>query len=60
VDKSDKGYCVAAKSEQGFVPVISKIAEEDRARAIVQRGRNNGSALQLLLWSKEKHIYQFI
>lgn len=59
-DRSDKGYCVAAKSEQGFVPVISKIAEETRAREIVQRGISNGSTLQLLLWSTEKNVYQFI
>lgn len=59
-DTSDKGFCVALRSEQGFVPVITKIAEETRAREIIRRGMRNGSPLQLLLWSMEKRAYQLI
>jgi hypothetical protein len=56
-DASDKGYCVAVISEQGYVPVITRIIEESRAREIIQRGIRNGSTFQLLHWSTEKCAY---
>jgi len=58
-DTSDKGYCVAVLSEQGYVPVITRITEESRAREILKRGTKNGGEFQLLLWSSEKCAYLF-
>jgi len=58
-DLSDKGFCVAVNSEIGLVPVVSKIFDEDHARAIINRGnRSGGSRLQLLHWSNEICAYQ--
>jgi hypothetical protein len=57
-DPSDKGYCIAINSEFGFVPVISKIFDEARAREIIARGTRNGSSFELLLWSKEINAYR--
>lgn len=59
-DPSDKGYCVAVASVQGFVPVITKIADESRARDIIRHGMQNGSIFQLLQWSIEESAYQQI
>ena len=58
-DPSDKGYCVAINSEFGLVPVITKIFDEGHARAIIARGSQNGSCVELLLWSKDINAYQF-
>lgn len=57
-DPSDKGYCVAVNSEFGFVPVITKIFDEDRAREIIARGSRKGSCFELLQWSTENCAYQ--
>lgn len=57
-DLSDKGFCVAVNSEIGLVPVVSKIFDENHARAIIARGRRSGSRFQLLHWSNEISAYQ--
>lgn len=57
-DLSDKGFCVAVNSEIGLVPVVSKIFDENHARAIIDRGRRSGSRFQLLHWSCEINAYQ--
>lgn len=58
-DISDKGYCVAVMSDQGYVPVVTKIIEEAQAREIIQRGTKNGGNFQLLRWSPDKGAYLF-
>jgi len=58
-DPSDKGYCVAVLSEQGYIPVITRIVEKARAHDIIRRGTSNGGNFQLLRWCTEKGAYLF-
>lgn len=57
-DLSDKGFCVAIRSEIGLVPVVTKIFDENHARAIIDRGSRSGNRFQLLHWSSEISAYQ--
>ena len=49
---------MAVNSEFGFVPVITKIFDEGRAREIIARGSRKGSCFELLQWSTENCAYQ--
>jgi len=56
-DDSDKGYCVAARSLFGYVPIITKIVDISHAYDIIMRANENGTQLELLKWSQEKNAF---
>ncbi|MGM0593441.1 MAG: hypothetical protein ACQETD_02800 [Pseudomonadota bacterium] len=56
-DDSDKGFCIASLSRNGYVPVVLRIADRAQAEQILSRGRNNGTELELLRWSPEKGAF---
>ncbi len=59
-DPTDKGYCVAVRSETGYTPVVTKIFDEKKAREIIRRGMRHGTRFMLLSWSVENRAFQHI
>jgi len=59
-DSSDKGYCLASRSNFGYVPIVTKIFDYANASAILQRATNQGGQLELLQWSTQKNAFRHL